>query len=154
MKYAFFLSALCILPAIQPAWGQIPDGFRPLFNGQDLSGWHGDNPHTTAKVKPDERQKAIANQQAEFLEHWRVENQELVNDGQGPYATTDQDYGDIELIMDYQTVALADSGIYLRGTPQVQIWDTTEAGGKWDRNADKGSGGLFNNSAGTPDNCR
>ena len=55
MKYAFFLSALCILPAIQPAWGQIPDGFRPLFNGQDLSGWHGDNPHSTAQAKPDQR---------------------------------------------------------------------------------------------------
>jgi hypothetical protein len=27
----------------------------------------------------------------------------------------------------------------------VQIWDTTEAGGKWNLGADKGSGGLWNN---------
>mgnify|MGYP006192395349 CR=1 FL=1 len=43
----------------------------------------------------------------------------------------------------------ADSGIYLRGTPQVQIWDFTKEGGKWNLGADKGSGGLWNNSPGT-----
>ena len=44
----------------------------------------------------------------------------------------------------------ADSGIYLRGTPQVQIWDYTKEGGKWDLGADKGSGGLWNNTPGAP----
>jgi hypothetical protein len=72
-----------------------------------------------------------------------------VNDGRGPYATTQGEFGDIELCIEYKTVAKADSGIYLRGTPQIQIWDYTKAGGKWDRNADKGSGGLHNNSADT-----
>ena len=47
-------------------------------------------------------------------------------------------------------MAKADSGIYLRATPQVQIWDFTEAGGKWKLGADKGSGGLWNNSKGAP----
>ena len=88
---------------------------------------------------------AIESQQVEFHKHWRVEQGELVNDGKGPYATTDRDYGDIELMLEYRTVALADSGIYLRGSPQVQIWDTTKEGGKWDRKANLGSGGLFNN---------
>ena len=58
-------------------------------------------------------------------DHWRAENGELVNDGHGAYATTEKDYGDIELLIDYKTVAKADSGIYLRGVPQVQIWDYT-----------------------------
>ena len=26
-----------------------PEGFRALFNGQDLSGWHGHNPHQGLK---------------------------------------------------------------------------------------------------------
>ena len=34
-----------------------------------------------------------------------------------------------------------DSGIYLRGTPQVQIWDTSRT----DVGAQVGSGGLYNN---------
>lgn len=127
-----------------------PEGFVPLFNEKNLDGWHGHNPHDSVKVPLEKRDEAIASYQAAFLEHWSVENGELVNDGHGPYCTTDKAYGDIEFHLEYKTVALADSGIYLRGTPQVQIWDTTEAGGKWDRNADKGSGGLFNNTKDTP----
>lgn len=124
--------------------------FKKLFNGSDLQGWHGNNPHVTVKAKEGEEQAAIDAQQIEFNDHWSVDGDELVNDGHGPYATTDAEFGDIEFILDYKTVAKADSGIYLRGTPQVQIWDYTEAGGKWDRSADKGSGGLFNNNAASP----
>ena len=54
----------------------------------------------------------------------------------------------MELLIEYKTAAKADSGIYLRATPQVQIWDFTKEGGKWKNGADKGSGGLWNNSAG------
>lgn len=81
-------------------------------------------------------------------QHWSVDNGELVNDGKGVYLTTDQDFGDYEFWIDYKTVAQADSGVYLRATPQVQIWDYTKEGGKWNIGADKGSGGLWNNSAG------
>ncbi len=129
---------------------QDANDFQPIFNGRDLSGWHGDNPHTTAKSPPAEQTAAIEKQQEAFQTHWTVDAEALVNDGNGPYATTDRDYGDMELTLEYKTVAKADSGIYLRGTPQVQIWDTTEAGGKWNRNADAGSGGLFNNTRGAP----
>jgi hypothetical protein len=127
-----------------------PEGFTALFNDKNLEGWHGHNPHDSVKVPADKRETAIASYQEAFLKHWSVDNGELVNDGHGPYCTTNKEYGDVEFHLEYKTVPLADSGIYLRGTPQVQIWDTTEEGGKWDRNAGKGSGGLFNNSKGTP----
>ena len=127
-----------------------PEGFRALFNGRDLAGWYGHNPHDTEKTDPELRATAIAGFQKDFLSHWRVENGELVNDGNGPYATTNEEFGDVELLIDYKTVAKADSGIYLRGAPQVQIWDYTKEGGKWDRGADKGSGGLFNNRPDSP----
>lgn len=142
---AALLGCLCVCSSSLYA----DDGARPIFNGKDLEGWHGNNPHVTARSK-DDVAAAIAAQQEEFKAHWSVENGELVNDGHGPYATTDEKYGDIELQLEYKTVAKADSGIYLRGTPQVQIWDTTKEGGKWDRNANKGSGGLFNNRKGKP----
>lgn len=119
-----------------------------LFNGKDLTGWHGDNPHTTVKATtPEERKKSLADQQVEFKAHWSVENGELVNDGHGPYATTDKDYGDIEFLVEYRTVPTADSGIYLRGAPQVQIWDTAHPP-SIKHGSDKGSGGLWNNGAG------
>jgi hypothetical protein len=82
-------------------------------------------------------------------QHWSVEDGELVNDGHGLYLTTKKDYGDFELLIDYKTVPKADSGIYLRGVPQVQIWDPTEEA-KWNIGADKGSGGLWNNAKGSP----
>ena len=132
------------------------DGFKSLFNGKDLSGWYGNNHHTTANVMKKNKEltleKAIADQQEEFKAHWSVDNAELVNDGHGPYATTADEYGDIEFHIDYKTVAKADSGIYLRGTPQVQIWDTTVEGGKTGPKlrAELGSGGLFNNTKGKP----
>jgi hypothetical protein len=106
------------------------------------------DPAELAKLSPEEQEKKLAEWTADAKKHWSVENGELVNDGEGAYLTTDKEYGDIELLIDYKTVPLADSGIYLRGTPQVQIWDYTEAGGKWNLGADKGSGGLWNNTPG------
>ena len=69
----------------------------------------------------------------------------------GPYATTDEEFGDIELLIEYKTVAKADSGIYLRGTPQVQIWDWNQVFDPKNptRKPHLGSGGLFNNTPGT-----
>ncbi|MBL6765424.1 MAG: DUF1080 domain-containing protein [Verrucomicrobiae bacterium] len=130
---------------------KVPKGFRPLFNGKDLSGWHGLNPHTSAKLKGEKREAAIKAMLDEFADHWRVEKGELVNDGHGPYATTDEDLGDIEFLIEYKTVPKADSGIYLRGTPQVQIWDNTQAFDpkRPTRRPHLGSGGLFNNTPGT-----
>jgi len=130
--------------------GAPPAGFRDLLDAQTLRGWYGNNPHPTAKASGYARDALIAAQQEEFKAHWRVADGELINDGHGPYATTAEQFGDFEFLLQYKTVAKADSGIYLRGTPQVQIWDSTKEGGKWDRHADKGSGGLFNNAKESP----
>jgi hypothetical protein len=94
-----------------------------------------------------ERGEQIAKWTSSMKGHWRVENEELINDGQGDYATTEKDYGDFEMLIEYKTVPKADSGIYLRGVPQVQIWDSTDQS-KASLGADKGSGGLWNNSPG------
>ena len=129
-----------------------PDGFTALFNGKDLTGWRGGDTfdHRKLLAMPAEQRDAqIAKWTASMKEHWSVQNGELVNDGKGSYATTEKDYGDFELLLEYKTVALADSGIYLRGCPQVQIWDYTEKA-KFNLGADKGSGGLWNNSPGAP----
>lgn len=142
---------LCVIAPLAAAQApEPPQGFDVLFNGKSLEGWYGNNPHTTLKFSDRNEQFAsIAAQQAEFKAHWSVENGELVNDGEGPYATTPKNYGDIELLVEYKTVAKADSGIYLRGTPQVQIWDWTDEN-KFRHGADKGSGGLWNNSPDAP----
>ena len=127
-----------------------PPGFRAIFNGNDLSGWHGLNPHGAAKLTGEKKEANLKAQRAEFPQHWSIENGELVNDGHGPYATTDEQFGDIEILIEYKTVAKADSGIYLRGTPQVQIWDWNQVFDpkRPTRKPHLGSGGLFNNTSG------
>src|SRR5262245_22479383 len=107
-----------------------PPGFTALFNGKDLSGWRGGDTfdHRAWLAMPAaERATKSAEWTADMKKHWSIEGDELVNDGNGKYATTEKDYGDFELLLQYKTVARADSGIYLRGVPQVQIWDYTDA---------------------------
>ena len=130
-----------------------PRGFIALFNGKDLTGWHGMphfDPRELAAMTADERAGQIARWTEDARKHWTAEGGELVNDGHGAYLTTDKEFGDIELLIDYKTVARADSGIYLRGTPQVQIWDATPGGPSKANGSEKGSGGLFNNGDGAP----
>jgi Domain of Unknown Function (DUF1080) len=133
-----------------------PPGFTALFNGHDFAGWHGwdihekgMSPQKFMELSMADRTAKIAAWSADAAKHWRIENGELVNDGKGAFLTTDGEYGDIELLVEYRTVPLADSGIYLRAAPQVQIWDYTEKA-KFNLGADKGSGGLWNNSKGAP----
>ncbi len=129
-----------------------PRGFTALFNGQDLNGWRGGDTfdHRKLLAMPEaERAAQIAKWTETMRAHWSIQKDELVNDGKGAYATTEKDYGDFELLLEYKTVPLADSGIYLRGCPQVQIWDYTEKA-KFPLGADKGSGSLWNNSPGAP----
>jgi len=125
-----------------------PEGFTALFNGKNLEGWWGlgtENPAVWMNLSEGKLSGKKQDSLADIKKHWRVENGELVNDGKGLYLTTEKYFRDFELHLDYKTVPLADSGIYLRGMPQVQIWDTTEEGGKWRFGAEHGSGGLWNN---------
>jgi HEAT repeat protein len=126
--------------------------FHALFNGKDLSGWHGQphfDPRKLAAMSKTDRDSQVAEWTADANKHWSVEDGELVNDGQGAYLLTDDDFTDYELLIDYKTVPRADSGIYLKNTPQVQIWDYTDPE-KFNIGGDKGSGGLWNNSPGAP----
>ncbi|HSJ02728.1 MAG TPA: family 16 glycoside hydrolase [Verrucomicrobium sp.] len=151
IRSALFFSVLVIATSLQAAPPQSPEGFRTLFNGTDLAGWHGNNPHNLAKLTGEKRDAMVKQMRDDFPQHWRVENGELVNAGTGPYATTDEEFGDFELLIEYKTVAKADSGIYLRGVPQVQIWDPNQVfdPAKPDRRPHLGSGGLFNNPSKT-----
>jgi hypothetical protein len=127
-----------------------PKGFAALFNGKDLKGWWGIGTEDPAKwmaLSPEKLAEKKAKSLEDISKHWSVEGDELVNDGKGLYLSTEKNFGDFELLLEYRTVPRADSGIYLRGIPQVQIWDSTDKG-KFKLGADKGSGGLWNNPKG------
>lgn len=150
----FFLAAVGLLCISfnSPSRAELPPDFTPIFNGEDLTGWHGMphfDPRKLAAQTEEERAANLEKWNADAAAHWTVENGELVNDGHGAYLTTDKHYGDYEFLVEYRTVPNADSGIYLKGTPQVQIWDYTQLK-NFKLGGNLGSGGLWNNSAGAP----
>lgn len=128
-----------------------PEGFVPLFNGRDLRGWKGllkspnDNPFKRAKLSAEERGAEQAKADQRMREHWKAENGEIVFDGKGDSLCTLKDYGNFELLVDWKIPPKGDSGIYLRGSPQVQIWEPNSPG---QFNPPDGSGGLYNNKKG------
>ena len=114
-------------------------GWKPLFNGHDLTGWKGlvADPPKRAKMSDQEMADAQSQADADMQAHWSVVDGVLTFDGQGQNICTFDDYGDFEMLVDWKIEEGGDSGIYLRGTPQVQIWDPAKA--------PEGSGGLYNN---------
>lgn len=127
-----------------------PAGFVNLFNGKDFGNWWGfgtSDPRKFKALPPAEQAKLKESNMKDILAHWKVEGNEIVNDGKGLYLTTEKEFADYELHLEYKMLPKGDSGIYLKYTPQVQIWDFTDKD-KFKIGADKGSGGLWNNSPG------
>ena len=119
------------------------EGFVPLFNGKDLAGWKGlvENPIARARMSAQDLTARQAEADARARTTWSVRGGTIVFNGKGDNLCTVKDYGDFEMLVDWRITKDGDSGIYLRGTPQVQIWDPART----DVGAEVGSGGLYNN---------
>ncbi len=119
------------------------EGFVPMFNGKDLSGWKGfvANPIRLARMSPEEIKEKQKEADKEMHQHWSVQDHTIVFNGKGHNLVSEKNYGNFELWVDWRITKGGDSGIYLRGTPQVQIWDTSRR----EVGAQVGSGGLYNN---------
>ena len=123
-----------------------PHGFIALFNGKDLAGWKGllkpplDNPAKRSKLSPEEAATAQAEADENMRTHWTVRDGIITFDGKGRSLCTAKGYGDFQMQVDWKIEPNGDSGVYLRGSPQVQIWDPDSKPA-----AGVGSGGLYNN---------
>jgi hypothetical protein len=121
-----------------------PQGFKALFNGKDLEGWKGlvEDPIKRAKMSPEELKAKQEKADDQMRAHWKVVGGALQYDGKGNSLCTAKDYKNFELLVDWKITEHGDSGIYLRGTPQVQIWDPNHKG---PNPKGLGSGGFYNN---------
>ncbi|MDD2727402.1 MAG: DUF1080 domain-containing protein [Proteiniphilum sp.] len=122
-------------------------GFVSIFNGKNLDGWKGlvENPIKRAAMSQKELAAAQVKADREAARDWKVVDGNILFDGTGyNNLCTDKQYGDIEMLIDWKLYEgpEPDAGIYLRGTPQVQIWDTARV----NVGAQVGSGGLYNNT--------
>jgi hypothetical protein len=96
---AFVVSVVAFVRAAEE------EGFRPLFNGKDTSGWHLRN--------------------AGGHNSWKVENgilKNIVNKGEhGTDLVTDQKFQNFTVKFEYQVPDDSNSGFYLRGRYELQI---------------------------------
>jgi len=124
---------------------KLPDDeeFESIFNGRDLTGWKGlvGNPVTREAMKTKELAARQKEADIRMMNNWSVRDGMIWFSGSGDNMCSVKDYGDFEMYVDWRITRDGDSGIYLRGSPQVQIWDTSRT----DAGAQVGSGGLYNN---------
>ncbi|MCE9606254.1 MAG: DUF1080 domain-containing protein [Planctomycetia bacterium] len=156
----FFASIFAAFPFVASAADNTPpEGFVALFNGKDLDNWRGlplkpqakDPTKTTGLTMP-ERLAASPEELAtaqkigdeSAKQHWKAVDGVILFDGKGQNLCTDKDYGNFELYVDWKIEKDGDSGIYLRGSPQIQIWDPDLQIKK--SNERIGSGGIYNNA--------
>jgi hypothetical protein len=148
MKASLCLALSCVffaafLAQVKAEDNVPPKGFVPLFNGKDLTGWKGllkpplDHPAKRAELTADQTAEAQKEADEVMRQGWKAEDGMLIFNGKGRSICTAKDYGDFEMYVDWKIESDGDSGIYLRGSPQVQIWDPNH----WKI----GSGGLYNN---------
>jgi HEAT repeat protein len=117
----------------------LDEGFKSMFNGMDMTGWQGlvEDPIKRAKMKPEELAKKQIEANKKVPLNWTVKDGCICFSGAGANLCSIKNYADFEMLVDWKISRNGDSGIYLRGSPQVQIWDTS--------NSHVGSGGLYNN---------
>ena len=113
LKLLFIAAVIALVPGCAtPSHDSPPEGFTKLFNGHDLRGWKDDGSG-----------------------HWGAEDGMIVYDGGGWQPApdtvfernlrTEKEYGDFILLIDWKIEKDGNSGIYLRGELQVEIWDRT-----------------------------
>lgn len=123
------------------------EGFVSIFNGKDLTGWKGlvQDPIKRSKMTAAQLQREQQKADEVMRQNWTVEDGSIAYVGHGyDNLCTVKQYGDFEMYVDWMLDPAgpeADAGIYLRGAPQVQIWDTARV----NVGAQVGSGGLYNN---------
>ncbi|MDB6027000.1 MAG: hypothetical protein JWM68_3223 [Verrucomicrobiales bacterium] len=126
----------------------VPEGFTSLFNGRDLAGWKGlvSDPIKRKDLSPDELAREQTKADLLMQNTWKVEDGQLAYHGKMyNNLCTKKDFRDFEMLIDWKVEPKADSGLYLRGCPQVQIWEPNS--NQFDKKH-PGSGGLFNNQKG------
>jgi len=126
-----------------------PPGFTALYNGKDLTGWQSviPMPQRVKLMKDREAyEKKVKEDNDRLLKHWTIQKDgTLFYNGKGNSLQTVKDYGNFELLIDWKIAEKGDSGIYLRGQPQVQIWDSDRTPGASGKDKGSGSGALWNN---------
>ncbi len=107
MKFSMTIATILLLATFSQA--QVPEDFKPIFNGKDLKGWHTSRTShqgTTGNFYVEDG--AIALKQNPY--------------GQGGVLLTDKKYKDFELYVEVKADSFCNGGIFLRSTESGQAY--------------------------------
>ena len=102
---------ICLVPASAEI-GQIPQGFTPIFNGKDLTGWHisrSSHHGTTPNIRAEQGEIRISQNPI----------------GEGGIILTNKRYKDFELYLEAMPDWQCDSGIFLRSNEDGNAYQIT-----------------------------
>jgi Domain of Unknown Function (DUF1080) len=132
------LALLALVPPVRGDDPQPPKGFTALFNGKDLTGWHGMfnfSPYQLAAMSEAERKGNIDELTSLAKKRWMVQNGELESKTDIPYLATDSEWGDVELLLECKLLQGKEpvlAGINLRSTSTREFTDIKlTPGGPW-----------------------
>jgi hypothetical protein len=122
--FASALTALSVLAQDPPFLTQ--QGWKPLLNGHDLSGWHAldaSKPHEWLAARGIRFDRMYS---PKALSPVGAEGDRILNGktGRTQNIVTDQKFGDVELYIEFMIPRGANSGVYLHGLYEVQILDS------------------------------
>lgn len=104
----------------------LEQGWQPLLNGRDVSGWHGRD-----KDKPNEWYATPTIFFDRLLGPTRLSGRKAIGDrivngptGRTVDLVTDAKFGDMELYLEWMVSKGSNSGVYLQGLYEVQVFDS------------------------------
>ena len=130
----------------------VEDGWSPLLNGKDVSGWHGQDgkPNDWFATRGVRWERLLGPTRLAAI---RESGDRILNGPQGRTANlvTDEKFGDVELYLEFMVAKGSNSGVYLHGLYEIQVFDSwgstepmksSDCGGVYHRWIDnKGVGG-------------
>lgn len=123
------LLALLLASAFGPAASaQAPEGWMPLFNGKDLSGWKPRNPGAPKRWVICDDVKVDPSDPSRLLPVGDGGGPDPVmlcgGDGRGSDLMTEESFYDYELHLEFTVPKGSNSGVYNRGLFEIQVFDS------------------------------
>jgi hypothetical protein len=106
----------------------LEDGWKPLLNGKNLDGWQYRNPQrggwtTTSAVywggRDNPRLLKARNNQGDRIVNTATDFKPVPSD-----LVTEEKFGDVELYLEFMASEKSNSGVFLHGLYEIQIWDS------------------------------
>ena len=101
-------------------------GWRPLLNGRDMKGWHG----RVCDIEPIDRGDRSPSCVKHYPFEWSsgASNPDKLSavstNGQSQDLLSDEKFGDVEVYLEFMLERGSNSGIYMQGHYEVQIFDS------------------------------